>query len=222
MSIKSLIKTIFFGTLFKYACTIIRLQMHVRQRLCTSDICQPWNFGSECVSDNRSRHILIFSYYSSSKLMQPQKKKSRIAKSGDLQGQGKSPRRLINLPGKRPRNRTIICWCSIMLPPHYISINVMGDEIPLDNIVSDDTQVFSCILIWSQKMWPENVSISSDSNPYHHLIHVLICTLLMTHTMIGWMALILVNCLKFVYNNSKFGLGFEKTLFYENAIAYIV
>ena len=68
MSIKSLIKTIFFGTLFKYACTIIRLQMHVRQRLCTSDICQPWNFGSECISDNRSRHILTFSYYSSSKL----------------------------------------------------------------------------------------------------------------------------------------------------------
>ena len=62
---------------------------------------------------------------------------------------------------------------SISLPPHVILIDIKGVKVPLYNMVTYDTQIFSCVEVSLCKMWTKNNACSSKTNSYRYLIGTL-------------------------------------------------
>ena len=90
-------------------------------------------------------------------------------------------------------------WSTILLPPHFLSIEV--PQLPLDNIITDDTEIFTSVHSTLNEMRAQNNSLTSQANPYHYFI----CSLGKVNIMIIRMT---VTTFRILYDISRINLDF--------------
>ena len=65
--------------------------------------------------------------------------------------------------------------CAVLLPPNGVLVYVVGSKISLDNIITDNSEVFSCCKVSSYNVGAKYGAIPHQINPNQNFI----CTLLM-------------------------------------------